>query len=170
VPRHFADVAVADLKAEINAVCNEEGVRPLLALLGKDIKVDFDLENVAYTADDFGPVGLVGYHREANGFTYCGFAAGGDWEHPVFFLVYWDGRRLRGYVPTDGNPWNTTTKKAYGNDAVADLKNARKRYPGSFEGRDPEDDPVEPGDFDFDAELIRADFRARITPFPNRKE
>ena len=38
----------------------------------------------------------------------------------MFFIIYWDGKKLRAYVPTDGNPWNTDTKEAYGNDEEKD--------------------------------------------------
>lgn len=32
--------------------------------------------------------------------------AGGDWQEPVFFIIYWDGKDFRGYIPKDGNLWN----------------------------------------------------------------
>ena len=42
--------------------------------------------------------------------------AGGDWESPICFIIYWDGKSLRGYVPTKGNVFNKKTKAAYGNE------------------------------------------------------
>lgn len=159
MPRSFAPISIEELRAKINAVCEDGGVHPLIEKLGRDIKVRFDLENVAYDERDFGPKSVIGYHSE-NGLTWCGFAAGGDWEHPVFFMVYWDGKKLRGYVPTDGNPWNTSTKRAYGNDDVKDLKNAKKRWPDLF--ADAEE--IDSCDFDFDEQAIKADFMARIQP------
>lgn len=153
--RKAAAISVNQLRDKIEAV---GGVRDVFYKVKKDIKVDFDLENVADTDFDFGPEGLMGYRTEPNGLTYCGMAAGGDWEHPVYWLVYWDGRSLRGYVPTDGNPWNTDTKRAYGNDEVADGINAHKRWPELYDGS-PNDDV---GGFDPDA--IRKDILARIKP------
>lgn len=93
--------------------------------LGKDLKVKFDYENFFINGCD----AISGYHTLSNGLTFLGCYAGGDWEYPVQFIIYWDGKKLRGYVPTKGNPWNTDTKMAYGNNDEADLKNARKRWP-----------------------------------------
>lgn len=158
--RTFAPISINDLKSKIEDVCGDQGIRPLLEKLGKDIKVEFDLENIAYNQDDFGPKELIGYHTE-NGLTWCGFAAGGDWEHPVFFMVYWDGKKLRGYIPTDGNPWNTITKQAYGNDEDQDLQDAKNRWPEIYGDLDRD---LEVSDFEFDQEAIRKDFMARIKP------
>lgn len=157
--RTFAPISIDELRIKIDQICTDEGLHPLLDKLGKDIKVEFDLENVAYNSDDFGPKSLLGYHTE-NGLTWCGFAAGGDWEHPVFFMVYWDGKKLRGYVPTDGNPWNSITKQAYGNDEEKDLQDAKKRWPETYADAD----EVEGHDFDFDEKAMLADIMARITP------
>lgn len=156
--RNFAPIEINDLVKKIDAIMGVEGAHPLIELLGDDIKVSFDLENVHYTAAHAGPKALLGYHQEANGLTYCGFCAGGDSEFPVFFMVYWDGKKLRGYVPTEGNPWNSITKQAFGNDNEKDAKDAHARWPDKFEkGEIPKTlkhDPV----------LIRKDFLARILP------
>jgi len=96
-----------------------------------DLKVSFDTENFE-CADGKGYNGaetLTGFRITTTGLRFLGCSAGGDWEVPVFFIIYWDGSRLRAYVPTDGNTWNTDTKMAYGNDARADFENAKKRYP-----------------------------------------
>ena len=157
--RNFSPISIEDLMEKIQAVGDD---RELIATLGDDLKVEFDLENT----NDSG--GLCGYHTEGNGFTYYGMSAGGDWENPVFFLVYWDGKKLRGYVPTEGNLWNTTTKMAYGNDEDADEKNIRKRFPQLL---DPTDKSYCPSadSLDSDENLIKADFMARILP-PGMKE
>lgn len=156
--RTFAPISIEDLKVKLDAA-NADGYHELISLLGNDIKVSFDLENVADSPKDFGPSSIIGFHTEASGLTYCGIAAGGDWEHPVFFIVYWDGKKLRGYVPTEGNPWNTDTKSAYGNDDEADAKNAHKRWPDLYDGSE-----IDTGDFEFNPELIRKDITERITP------
>ncbi len=74
---------------------------------------------------------------------------------PIFFIIYWDGKALRGYIPLDGNPWNTTTKQAYGNNNEDDLDDAKTRYPG-FDG--------DWQSIDFDSEKIIEDILKRIQP------
>jgi hypothetical protein len=97
-------------------------------------KVEFDLENVSMGTggdSDYGFPGLIGFNTLESGLTFLGCGAGGDWETPLFFLIYWDGRQLRGYVPKDGNPWNTDKMSAYGNNCdrdPSDVKNARERF------------------------------------------
>lgn len=142
MPRHFNELLTIDGLADKieNAVDNYSGSRyhcwkELTPQVKRDLsKCNFDLENVGESQTDFGPSGLMGYHTLDNGFTFKGMCAGGDWEFPVFFIIYWDGSKLRGYIPKGGNPWNTTTKYPYGNDDVADGKNLKKRYPVLFAG------------------------------------
>ena len=85
-------------------------------------KVDFDGENSADSADEVFQdelKSIMGLNTLDNGLTYWGMEAGGDWEHPVYFIIYWDGENLRGYVPKDGNVWNYKTKSAFGNDGTS---------------------------------------------------
>ena len=163
--RFFAPISMDDLKSKIDKFLEDEDEsfpHNLLEKLGNDIKVKFDCENVAISENDFGPKELIGY-KTLNGMNFFGMAAGGDWEHPVFFLVYFDGKKLRGYVPTDGNPWNTTTKEAYGNDEEADGKNAKKRWPNTYDGS-----PVEGDDFSFNIEELKKDITERILPLDGK--
>lgn len=52
-----------------------------------------------------------------NGLTFLMGAAGGDWEHPVAFILYIDHNgNVRGYVPKDGNAYNHKFKTAYGSE------------------------------------------------------
>lgn len=127
----------------------------------KDLmKVQFDFENFEVEEGHFGPKGLMGYHTLSNGFTFLGCCAGGDWEVPVFFIIYWDGKKLRAYIPTDGNPWNTDMGTAYGSEDWHDYEgqmvgadeNAKKRGWESME--DANFDPVE----------IEVDITSRIHP------
>lgn len=119
----------------------------LVESLRSDLKVQFDLENWDYrdtsARERWQQLGL---HTFPNGLTYWGFLAGGDWEHPVYWIVYWDGKKLRAYVPTHGNPWNRKTKKAYGNDEKADLADLKKIEPNLPDGVD----PTECVDFNWD--------------------
>jgi len=135
-------------------------------------KVNFDFENWEAAAPGYCNCGdIMGYRVAPNGLPFLGVTAGGDWEYPVFFIIYWDGKKLRGYVPTDGNMWNTDTKEAYGNGEDDGL-NMAKRWPANYEGYG--DTPAEqnqyiqslesddcPGN---NQEQILADIVARITP------
>lgn len=168
MPRYFTPIAQEELEAKINKLMDDgDGPDPhyLVEKLKKDLKVKFDLENVAQSPNDFGPKKLMGIQTLDNGLTFHGFCAGGDWEQPVFFMVYFDGKKLRGYVPTDGNPWNTTTKQAYGNDEDDDLKNAKKRYSELLDPAD-EDWPESFDDINpsFNEDEILADIKGRILP------
>lgn len=160
--RTFAVVIGDTLRRKVEAALVDDPLSGLNGLASKvpagDLKVRFDYENFD-SCGNFGPAGLMGYHTWPNGLSFLGLAAGGDWEHPVFYVVYWDGRRLRAYVPTGGNPWNTDTMQAYGNEPDADLANAKKR------GLVPADaDEVWPEDFAFDSAAIRKDMEARLRP------
>lgn len=114
--RNFAPISIEELKAKIDAVGDRYELQDVLK---DDLKVEFGFENfdqkrvpnhcVADTS-------LMGYHSEANGFTYLGCSAGDDSDYPLFFVVYWDGNKLRAYIPTEGNLWNKKTKKAYGSN------------------------------------------------------
>lgn len=84
-------------------------------------KIEFDFENcysdeseVEHCEPD--EAKFIGIKTLPNGMTYLGFFAGGDWEVPIRFIVYYDGKGFRGYVPTEGNPWNLATKTAYGSE------------------------------------------------------
>ena len=53
--------------------------------------------------------------RTTKGIPYQLFNAHGDWEIPVYFMVYYDGKKIRVYVPTVGNTWRQDLKQALGN-------------------------------------------------------
>lgn len=129
----------------------------LIDYLGADIKINFDLENYGHEQDY--PEDLCGLHTLSNGLTFWGMYGGGDWEAAVFFIVYWDGR-LRGYVPKDGNCWNTITKEAYGNDEEEDYKDGKKRWPDDFVDIEPED--VDSSYFSLDWDLLKQDILDRF--------
>lgn len=133
--------------------------REMQEKLGKDFKVSVDFENFDCDRGGCGPQGLMGIVYLDNGLTFAGCCAGGDWQFPVFWIIYYDGKKLRAYFPTEGNPWNTTTKSAYGDDEEADKKNAKKRYPERFEEEDWE---FAVDDFQFDAQKIRNDIMTRL--------
>ena len=69
-------------------------------------KIDFDFENFEIEDKIF---------FTSQGVPYLRCLAGGDWEIPVRFYIYYDGKTMRGYVPTKGNSFNRKTKSAIGN-------------------------------------------------------
>lgn len=90
-------------------------------------KCDFDTENVDCEKGYDDTKKIAGFQTLSSGFTFLGISAGGDWESPVFFIIYYDGENLRAYIPLSGNPWNTDEKQAYGNNE-SDDSNAKKRF------------------------------------------
>lgn len=99
------------------------GPRWLTPKLDTDFQsVEFDCENVEGEAGETynGSETIGGIRTLPNGMTYWGICAGGDWEVPVFFIIYWDGTELRGYIPYSGNSYNKIANQAYGNDENSD--------------------------------------------------
>lgn len=80
-------------------------------------KIDFDFEN--FEIDD-------GIFFTSQGVPYLRCLAGGDWEIPVRFFIYYDGKTMRGYVPTKGNSFNRKAKSAIGNNDEG--KNSDKNF------------------------------------------
>lgn len=164
--RYFAPISIDEFKKKVEAAFydEEEGFKhyELKDKLKSDMKVNFDFENFEYPDSHFGPKPVMGYRTLPNGMTLLGMCAGGDWEHPVYFCLYWDGKKIRCYIPTEGNPWNTDTKEAFGNDDEKDLKNAKKRWPEEFKDAT----EVDSGDFEFDFAAIEKDIMERVQPQP----
>lgn len=109
-------------------------------------KIEFDWENYEWE---------VGYNRYPcgyeilkNGLPVLFINAGGDWEFPICLCIYWDGKKLRAYIPKEGNVYNKKDKRAYGNG-------------------DPEDNELEDTENEklndlVDAEAIRQDIINKI--------
>lgn len=167
VTRKFAKITVEELKNKVNAagMMEEDGDDEFDLFLfhekiEDDLKVRMDFENFySERVGDEGegeadPADMRGYHTIGE-FSFMGAEAGGDWEAPVFFIVYWDGSRLRAYAPTEGNPWNRKTKRAFGNDNESDQKELAKLW-----GNKESDGPfrVPPSDW----AKIRQDIMARF--------
>lgn len=121
-------------------------VEEILPDVGKDwSKINFSTENMDVKAERVTPDGV----------PYLWIRAGGDWETPLVCIIYFDGKKLRGYVPKDGNSYNHDTKAAFGND---DSDNdACIRQFGDRGGTDEEYIDVEP-----DLALVEHDIGKRI--------
>lgn len=86
-----------------------------------DLDISFDTENLQFNQEElFGSSiegdPLLGYQILDNGFSFLGVQAGGDWEYPIFFILYSDGKKLRAYTPLYGNPLNLDFKTAFGSE------------------------------------------------------
>ena len=74
----------------------------------KDLnKIKHDWENCDYIGD---------VHTTKSGVPYILGYFGGDWEEPILFMIYWDGKEFRGYIPKHGNCYNRDLNQAFGND------------------------------------------------------
>ncbi|RGO68112.1 hypothetical protein DXB08_23830 [Hungatella hathewayi] len=87
----------------------------------KDLSVIvFDEENFTISHEemfgDYDEDALMGIHTLENGLTFLGCQAGGDWECPIFYIIYWDGKQLRGYIPIYGNSYNSDFMTAFGSE------------------------------------------------------
>jgi len=121
----------------------------------KDLsKVNFDFENyeignadpsfTKYPSDHKGYNNYpVGYEMLPNGLPVLFVNAGGDWESPICFCIYFDGSKMRAYIPSEGNVWNKKEKCAY----------------GSEEDQDTDEDSIHP---EGDPEKIKEDIMKRI--------
>lgn len=182
MPRYFDPTCTVDILKEkiqeaINKYCEESNFYQDLyhnhPIINKDLsKVNFDTENFwEPTEEPFGDYkALLGYNTLPNGMAYVGFQAGGDWQYPPFFLYYFDGKNLRGYIPKNGNAWNYKTNEAIGNDHDEDAKFLKKYLP--IDDADPDDDPeIDSSDADvlIDIELMKEDIQERILPKSNKE-
>lgn len=114
-----------------------------------DGKYKFDSENV----DAYG-----GIKMSKKGFPYIQCAAGGDWECPVCFFVYFDGHKFRGYVPLKGNALNRNEKHAFsGGGNEPDAKFVQKELGLSYEEADHMCD-----DIDYNVDACLEDFLSRV--------
>lgn len=131
-------------------------------------KVNFDEENLEWEVGEgySGTGSITGFHTLPNGLTILGVSAGGDWEMPLYFCLYFDGTQLRGYIPTDGNHWNTDTKTAYGSEGEAGVEDDEKASSDNVKKRFGVDSTEALGDMDPAA--ILADIQKRIVPAHGR--
>jgi hypothetical protein len=91
----------------------------------KDLKkIEFDFENfsIGDAADETGFENYpCGFEVLDNGLPVLFVNAGGDWEFPICFCIYWDGKQFRAYIPTDGNAFNKKEKCAFGSEFVEEI-------------------------------------------------
>jgi hypothetical protein len=88
------------------------------------LKIQHDRENV----DAIGDINMT-----KSGIPYILGQMGGDWEEPLLFMVYWDGKTFRGYIPERGNQYNRDTNELLGNNDEADEEFIRKQFKDEIE-------------------------------------
>ena len=97
----------------------------LTSTIEKDLsKINFDWENYEYETGSGFSSYPCGYEVLSNKLPVLFVNAGGDWEFPICFIIYWDGNKLRGYIPEEGNVFNKKQRCAYGSedDGEVDLE------------------------------------------------
>lgn len=109
----------------------------------KDLsKVQFDWENCGCDLERDTP---TGFWTTSSGVPMLGCYAGGDWEDPVYFVLYPETTTsIRAYMPKAGNTWGLSTKAAWGS------------------GGSPEEEEGEHNPRVVDVDAFRADVAARI--------
>ena len=82
-----------------------------------------DLNKIEHDEENIDGIGDIKF---ADGIPFIQGQFGGDWEIPIFFIIYWDGKEFRGYIPTKGNSFDRFRKIALGNDDDEDIKFLKK--------------------------------------------
>jgi len=132
------------------------------AKLYKDIwsgKYKFDSENVECRG---------GIKMSNKGFPYLLCYAGGDWECPVCFFIYFDGTHFRGYIPLKGNAINTKAKSAF--DGGDDVSFNEKACTEDFFARVEVKGTYKKRDFTKDEETFKEYRKKRIDDYNREKE
>ena len=121
MPRLAPIITLDELKEKLKPILgNEEFPYEMPEKLTKDIsKVEFDFENYEYEGNGFMNY-PCGFRVLPNGLPVLFVNAGGDWEVPICFIIYWDGKSVRGYIPTKGNLFNQKEMCAYGSELNPD--------------------------------------------------
>lgn len=113
-------LTVTEAEERLNLRDRAEFTNYLVNVYSGDI--EFDTENIS-SRDDYINIAkgegnirdILGFHEE-KGFCYLGINAGGDWENPIFFILYYDGEKIDFYIPKAGNTFNPDTNSAFGNN------------------------------------------------------
>lgn len=85
--------------------------------------INVDRENLTcvsecYFGDNIVGDAMLGIQSINDEYTFFGFEQGGDWEYPVFIMIYYDGEKLRAYIPSCGNVVNLDFHCALGSEKI----------------------------------------------------
>ena len=178
--RYYTEISKEDFISHVkHMMSNEDGELSyswayeddrISKIILKDIsKVLFDFENCTGFEDNESTYldgYLVEYHELSPGFHTFWVSAGGDWEIPVNFLLYWGDNRLRGYIPKDGNVWNKKYKTAYGSEHDSDSFDWVK-YPDGMDFNDIDFEKIEKS---ADSQKMIDEVLVHITKHPKNDE
>lgn len=113
-----------------------------------------DMEKIHVDGENCEMIGDV--RQTTTGIPYILAYKGGDWESPVCFIVYWDGKNIRGYIPEYGNAIDRKRKEAFGNDDEKDLEYVKGQLGDDYKG-------VRPGeDIYYDKDACIKDFTQHV--------
>lgn len=115
-----------------NYTSKDQELEDLMAVISYESKqiaqdlsnINFNLENLMvgsqtskWYAGDTGN-DLCRLNILPSGLCFCGAIAGGDWEQPLFYIIYHDKTQnaLRAYIPIQGNVINCDTLSAFGSE------------------------------------------------------
>jgi len=139
-PLTYAKLTAAEFEAKVLALTKLASLEEMAyALSGLKIttvgtEVSHDNENLeASSGNGFMGSTLTGV-QTIEDLTYLGVTAGGDWEVPVFYILFFNDKdELCKYFPKEGNVFNFLDNAAFGNDESTDEKAARLAYGKSAE-------------------------------------
>lgn len=114
----------------------------------KQKEVIFDLENNEYEIEEGYKCApkegsLLGIHELENGLNFIGIVAGGDWEYPLFYIIYVnENKEFQMYIPKYGNTFCIDTMTAFGSEEERDINllNLAKSKGYDLEGIEIEED------------------------------
>lgn len=127
-------ISMEEFKSKIMPLLeNENFPEKMPKEISKDLsKISFDWENFAYEGKGFADY-PCGFKTLKNGLPVIFLNAGGDWQYPVCMCLYWDGKNIRGYIPTKGNVFNVEEKCAYENEEDSEREVGLKCNPKEIE-------------------------------------
>lgn len=85
-----------------------------------------DISKIKFDCENFEAIGDVRTNNK--GISYVIVRAGGDWEFPLLVFIYFDGKHIRGYIPTYGNCFDRYKKIAFGNGDDLDYEFIRNEF------------------------------------------
>ncbi len=120
----------------------------------------------AYIKADIGECKVLGF-MEINGFHFLGVSIFGDWEWPVYTILYFsnkDSDKLERYIPLKGNSYNPEYMTAFGSEQDSPIWHLPASYTGDeddfdwyeYTDEDEYQDIMEP---DLDDDLIIEDIK-----------
>lgn len=85
-----------------------------------------DISKIKFDGENFEIIGDI--RTNNNGISYIIAESGGDWEIPLLVFIYFDGKHIRGYIPTYGNCFDRDKKTAFGNGDDLDYEFIKNEF------------------------------------------